>query len=188
MATTLRNYIGGEWIAPGNVEYLDLTNPATGEALGKVPLSGIRAVNEAVAAAQAAFLKWREVPPVVRARYLFKLKYLMEEHFDEIATTVTREHGKTLDEARGSVRRGIEKVEHACEIPALRMGKTLEDVASGIDCEYISQPMGVFAAITPFNFPAMVPYWFLPHAVACGNTFIVKPSERVPLSQVIMFE
>src|SRR5882762_4616410 len=97
---TLRNYIGGEWIAPGSVDYLDLTNPATGEALGKVPLSGARAVAEAVAAAQAAFLKWRTVPPVVRARHLFKLKYLMEEHFDEIATTVTREHGKTLDEAR----------------------------------------------------------------------------------------
>src|SRR5216117_2272454 len=128
---TLRNYIGGEWIAPGSADYLDLTNPATAEALGKVPLSGARDVDAAVAAAQAAFLKWRQVPPVVRARYLFKLKYLMEEHFDEIATTVTREHGKTLEEARGSVRRGIENVEHACGIPALMMGKTLEDVATG---------------------------------------------------------
>src|SRR6266480_376571 len=186
--TTLRNYIGGEWIAPGGVEFLDLTNPATGEPLGKVPLSGTRAVNEAVAAAQTAFLKWREVPPVVRARYLFKLKYLMEEHFDEIATTVTREHGKTLDEARGSVRRGIENVEHACGIPSLMMGKTLEDVASGIDCEYVRQPLGVFAAVTPFNFPAMVPCWFWPYAIATGNTFILKPSEQVPFSATKMVE
>src|SRR6185437_9248552 len=140
---TLRNYIGGEWVAPAARDYFDLTNPATGEQLG-------------------------QVPPVVRARYLFKLKYLMEEHFDELATTVTREHGKTLDEARGSVRRGIENVEHACGIPALMMGKTLEDVASGIDCEYVRQPLGVFAAITPFNFPAMVPCWFWPYAIATG--------------------
>jgi len=185
---TLRNYIGGEWIAPGSVEYLELTNPATGESLGKVPLSGARAVNEAVAAAQAAFLKWREVPPVVRARYLFKLKYLMEEHFDDLATTVTRENGKTLDEARGSVRRGIENVEHACGIPALMMGKTLEDVAAGIDCEYVRQPLGVFAAITPFNFPAMVPCWFWPYAIATGNTFILKPSEQVPFSPTRLIE
>jgi len=188
MATTLRNYIGGEWIAPGNVEYLELTNPATGETLGKVPMSGARAVAEAVAAAQTAFLKWRTVPPVVRARHLFKLKYLMEEHFDEIATTVTREHGKTLDEARGSARRGIENIEHACGIPALMMGKTLEDVASGIDCEYVRQPLGVFAAITPFNFPAMVPCWFWPYAIATGNTFILKPSEQVPFSSSRILE
>jgi len=188
MVTTLRNYIGGEWIAPGNVEYLDLTNPATAETLGKVPLSGIRAVNEAVAAAQAAFLKWREVPPVVRARYLFKLKFLMEEQFDDLAATVTRENGKTLDEARGSVRRGIENVEHACGIPTLMMGKTLEDVAAGIDCEYVRQPLGVFAAITPFNFPAMVPCWFWPYAIATGNTFILKPSEQVPFSPTRIIE
>src|SRR5881409_2085354 len=179
---TLRNYIGGAWVSPTAADYLELTNPATGEQLGKVPLSGTRDVDAAVAAAQAAFLKWRQVPPVVRARYLFKLKYLMEEHFDEIATTVTREHGKTLAEARGSVRRGIENVEHACGIPALMMGKTLEDVASGIDCEYMRQPLGVFAAVTPFNFPAMVPCWFWPYAIATGNTFILKPSEQVPFS------
>ncbi|HEY3221526.1 MAG TPA: CoA-acylating methylmalonate-semialdehyde dehydrogenase [Gemmatimonadales bacterium] len=185
---TLRNYIGGQWIAPGNADYLDLTNPATGEPLGKVPLSGPRAVNEAVAAAQTAFLKWREVPPVVRARYLFKLKSLMEEQFDDIAATVTRENGKTLDEARGSVRRGIENVEHACGIPTLMMGKTLEDVAAGIDCEYVRQPLGVFAAVTPFNFPAMVPCWFWPYAIATGNTFILKPSEQVPFSPTRIVE
>src|SRR5216110_2513484 len=185
---TLRNYVGGEWVTPAAAEYLDLTNPATGEQLGTVPLSGARDVEAAVSAAQTAFLKWREVPPVVRARYLFKLKYLMEEHFDDIATTVTREHGKTLDEARGSVRRGIENVEHACGIPALMMGKTLEDVASGIDCEYVRQPLGVFAAVTPFNFPAMVPCWFWPYAIATGNTFILKPSEQVPFSSTRILE
>ncbi len=145
-------------------------------------------MDHAVAAAQAAFLKWREVPPVVRARYLFKLKFLMEEQFDDIATTVTRENGKTLDEARGSVRRGIENVEHACGIPTLMMGKTLEDVASGIDCEYVRQPLGVFAAITPFNFPAMVPCWFWPYAIATGNTFILKPSEQVPFAPTRIIE
>src|SRR5438067_5051111 len=185
---TLRNYIGGEWVTPSATEYLDLTNPATGEMLGRVPLSGTREVEEAVVAAQAAFLKWREVPPVARARYLFKLKYLMEQHFEEIAATVTRENGKTLDEARGSVRRGIENVEHACGIPTLMMGKTLEDVAAGIDCEYVRQPLGVFAAVTPFNFPAMVPCWFWPYAIATGNTFILKPSEQVPFSPTLMLE
>jgi malonate-semialdehyde dehydrogenase (acetylating)/methylmalonate-semialdehyde dehydrogenase len=185
---TLRNYVGGEWVSHAAVEYLDITNPATGEQLGRVPFSGTREVEQAVAAAQAAFLKWREVPPVVRARYLFKLKYLMEEHFDDLAATVTRENGKTLDEARGSVRRGIENVEHACGIPTLMMGKTLEDVAAGIDCEYVRQPLGVFAAITPFNFPAMVPCWFWPYAIATGNTFILKPSEQVPFSPTRLIE
>ena len=122
-----------------------------------MPLSGARDVDQAVAAAHAAFAKWRETPPVVRARYLFKLKVLLEQNFDETAATVTRENGKTLDEAKGSLRRGIENVEHACGIPTLMMGRTLEDVAAGIDCEYVRQPIGVFAAITPFNFPAMVP-------------------------------
>src|SRR5436189_796464 len=185
---THRNYIGGAWVAPAAADYLDITNPATGEPLGRVPLSGAREVDQAVAAAQAAFLKWREVPPVVRARYLFKLKALLEQHFDEIAATVTRENGKTLDEARGSVRRGIENVEHACGIPTLMMGKTLEDVAAGIDCEYVRQPLGVFAAVTPFNFPAMVPCWFWPYAIATGNTFILKPSEQVPFSPTLIVE
>jgi len=188
MPTTLRNYIGGEWLAPHEGETLELTNPATGEPLGRVPLSGARDVDAAVAAAQAAFGKWRETPPVVRARYLFKLKFLMEQHFDDIAATVTRENGKTLDEARGSLRRGIENVEHACGIPALMMGKTLEDVAAGIDCEYVRQPLGVFAAVTPFNFPAMVPCWFWPYAIATGNTFILKPSEQVPFSPTRIVE
>lgn len=188
MTTTLRNYVGGEWVASCATEFLDVTNPATAEPLGRVPLSTARDVDQAVAAAHGAFPKWREVPPVVRARHLFRLKYLLEQHFDEIATLVTRENGKTLDEARGSLRRGIENVEHACGIPTLMMGKTLEDVASGIDCEYVRQPLGVFAAVTPFNFPAMVPLWFWPYAIATGNTFILKPSEQVPFSPTRIVE
>ncbi|MGH7606537.1 MAG: aldehyde dehydrogenase family protein, partial [Gemmatimonadales bacterium] len=180
MATTLRNYIGGEWVASQSADALALTNPATAEPLGRVPLSGARDVDQAVAAAQAAFATWRAVPPVVRARCLFKLRALLEQHFDELAATITRENGKTLDEAKGSLRRAIENVEHACGIPTLMMGKTLEDVATGIDCAYVRQPLGVFAAVTPFNFPAMVPMWFWPYAIATGNTFILKPSEQVP--------
>ncbi|HSM17531.1 MAG TPA: CoA-acylating methylmalonate-semialdehyde dehydrogenase [Gemmatimonadales bacterium] len=186
--TTLKNYIGGEWVPSQATEYLDITNPATGTALGQVPLSPSRDVDQAVAAAQHAFLTWREVPPVVRARYLFGFKALMEEHFEELAATVTRENGKILSESRGSVRRGIENVEHACGIPTLMMGRTLEDIATGIDCEYIRQPLGVFAAVTPFNFPAMVPLWFWPYAIATGNTFILKPSEQVPFSPTRIVE
>jgi malonate-semialdehyde dehydrogenase (acetylating)/methylmalonate-semialdehyde dehydrogenase len=185
---TLRNYVGGEWIESSATDLLEITNPATGEPLGQVPLSTARDVDQAVAAAQEAFLSWRAVPSPVRARYLFKLKGLLEEHFEEIATTVTRENGKTLHESRGSVRRGIENVEHACGIPTLMMGKTLEDVATGIDCEYVRQPLGVFAAVTPFNFPAMVPMWFWPYAIATGNTFILKPSEQVPLAPTRIVE
>src|ERR1044072_5043726 len=160
--TTLRNYIGGEWVNAHAADYLELTNPATGESLGRGPLCGTRDVADAVSAAQAAFPKWRETPPVVRARYLFKLKQLMEQHFEDLAATVTRENGKTLDESRGSVRRGIENVEHACGIPTLMMGRTLEDVAAGIDCEYVRQPLGGFAAITPFHFPRHGPMLVLP--------------------------
>ena len=184
----IKNYIGGAWVASRSTEALPLTNPATGERLGRVPLGTAQDVDAAVQAAKAAFPKWRETPPVVRARYLFKFKALLDEHFDEIGAIVTQENGKTLDEARGSVKRGIENVEHACGIPTLMMGQSLEDVAAGIDCEYFRQPMGVFAAITPFNFPAMVPLWFWPYAVGTGNTYIVKPSEQVPLSQQRMFE
>jgi len=185
---TVRNFVGGEWLAPTPSNWQDLTNPATGEALGKVPMCGTTEVSEAVRAAREAFPKWRETPVVLRARYLFKFKALLEEHFDEIARIVTQENGKTIDESRGSLRRGIENVEHACGMPTLMLGDSLEDIASGIDCEYMHQPMGVFAAITPFNFPAMVPLWFYPYAIAAGNTFVLKPSEQVPLSQIKIIE
>lgn len=181
-STTLANFIGGEWVAPVARDTLEVTNPATTEVLGRVPLSGDADVAAAVGAARDAYPEWREVPPVVRARCLFRLKTLLEEHFDDLAATVTRENGKTLAEARGSVRRGIENIEHACGVPTLMQGRTLEDVASGIDCAFIRQPLGVFAGVTPFNFPAMVPLWFWPYAIACGNTFVLKPSEQVPFS------
>src|SRR5213075_1006696 len=119
---------------------------------------------------------------------LFRFKALLEDHFDDIARIVTQENGKTLDEARGSVRRGIENVEHACGMPTLMMGDSLEDIAPGIDCEYMRQPLGVFAAITPFNFPAMVPLWFYPYAIAAGNTFVLKPSEQVPQTSTRLVE
>jgi malonate-semialdehyde dehydrogenase (acetylating)/methylmalonate-semialdehyde dehydrogenase len=185
---TVKNFVGGEWLSPTPSNWHELTNPATGEPLGKVPMCGTTEVSEAVRAAREAFPKWRETPVVQRARFLFKFKALLEQNFDEIARLVTQENGKTIDEARGSLRRGIENVEHACGMPTLMMGDSLEDVASGIDCEYVRQPMGVFAAITPFNFPAMVPMWFYPYAIAAGNTFVLKPSEQVPLSQLRIVE
>jgi malonate-semialdehyde dehydrogenase (acetylating)/methylmalonate-semialdehyde dehydrogenase len=151
-------------------------------------LSGVTEVSEAVHAAREAFPAWRATPVVQRCRVLFRFKTLLEEHFDEIARIVVQENGKTLDEAKGSVRRGIENVEHACGMPTLMLGDSLEDVASGIDSEYFRQPMGVFTAITPFNFPAMVPLWFYPYAIAAGNTFVLKPSEQVPLTQVRVVE
>jgi malonate-semialdehyde dehydrogenase (acetylating) / methylmalonate-semialdehyde dehydrogenase len=180
---TARNFIAGEWIAPGTTDWRELVNPATGETFGRVPMCGNTEVSEAVRAAREAFPAWRATPVVARARYLFRFKALLEEHFEEIARLVVQENGKTLDEARGSLRRGIENVEHACGMPSLMMGDSLEDVAAGIDSEYFRQPMGVFAAITPFNFPAMVPLWFYPYAIAAGNTFVLKPSEQVPLTQ-----
>jgi malonate-semialdehyde dehydrogenase (acetylating)/methylmalonate-semialdehyde dehydrogenase len=188
MADTLSNFIGGTWVPAATDRALDVLNPATGKVLAKVPLSTANDVERAVTVARNAFETWRRVPPLQRARYLFRYKELLESNFDDLARILTEEHGKTLDEARGSVRRGIENVEHACGIPTLMMGDTVEDVAAGIDCETVRQPIGVFAAVTPFNFPAMVPLWFWPYAVATGNTFIVKPSEQVPLVQQRMFE
>jgi malonate-semialdehyde dehydrogenase (acetylating)/methylmalonate-semialdehyde dehydrogenase len=151
-----------------------------------VPLSSAAEVEKAASAARAAFPAWRDTPAPARARYLFKLKNLLEDNFERIAEMVTKEHGKTLDESRGDVRRGIDNVETACGIPSLMLGQCLEDVAKGIDCSVNREPLGVFAAIAPFNFPAMVPLWFLPYAIATGNTFIVKPSEVVPLTQDLM--
>src|SRR5204862_4899223 len=142
----------------------------------------------AVQAATEAFPGWRETPVNTRAQVLHRLKALIEQRFDEMARTVTTEHGKTLDEARGSVRRGIECVEVACGAPSLMQGSALEDISHGVDCHVVRQPLGVCAAIAPFNFPAMVPMWFLPFAIASGNTFVLKPSEQVPLSQRKMID
>ncbi len=184
----LTNFVGGRWVESKARETLDVHNPARGEVIARTPLSTAEDVATAVAAAKKAFPAWRDTPPVVRARAMFQFKQILEEHFEEIARIVTTEHGKTLDESRGSVRRGIECVEVACGAPSLLMGYGLENIAAGIDCNVIRQPLGVVAAIAPFNFPAMVPLWFLPFAVATGNTLLVKPSEQVPLSQRRIFQ
>jgi malonate-semialdehyde dehydrogenase (acetylating)/methylmalonate-semialdehyde dehydrogenase len=185
----LRNYIGGEWVTAGVAATHEVRNPATDEVLANVPLSGADEVDAAVRAAAAAFPAWRSTPPQERARYFFKLRQLLDEHRDELARLIVTEMGKTLDDAKGEVQRGIENVETACGIPSLMMGYGLDDgAARGIDEEVIFQPLGVFAAITPFNFPFMIAFWFMPYAVACGNTFILKPSEQDPMVQQRVFE
>jgi malonate-semialdehyde dehydrogenase (acetylating)/methylmalonate-semialdehyde dehydrogenase len=163
-------------------------NPATGEVIAKSPAGSAEEVAAAVDAASAAFPEWRATPAPERIQYLFRLKQLLEDHLEEIARITTMENGKTLAESRGELRRGIENVEVACGIPTLMQGYNLEDVARGIDETMFRQPLGVVAAITPFNFPAMIPLWFLPYAIACGNTFVLKPSERVPLSMIRITE
>ena len=179
---TIRNYVGGHWTAASSSDSLPLSNPATGEALGRVPLSTETDIGAAVAAAVAAFPAWRAVPAVERIQVLFRLKALLEQQLDALAETMTREHGKTREESAGELKRGIESITHACAIPTLMMGETLENIAAGIDCETVRQPLGVFAVITPYNFPVMIPLWFWPFAVAVGNTVVLKPSERDPLT------
>jgi len=178
----LPNYINGQWQRAAAAEYADVVNPATGETLAQVPLGGEADVNAAIESSAAAFPEWRRTPPEERIQYLFKFKQLLEDNFDEIARLTTMENGKTLTEAKAELRRSVENVEVACGIPTLMQGYNLEDVARGIDEMMIRQPLGVVAAITPFNFPVMVPLWFLPYAIACGNTFIIKTSERVPIT------
>lgn len=184
----LLNYIGGEWKRSGAGEYLAVDNPATAEVMASVPLSPKDEVGEAVAAAKQAFAAWREVPVGERIQPLFKLKTLLEDHAEEIGKIVTEEAGKTLKESIGELRRGIENVEVACGMPILMQGYNNEDIASGIDEHMFRQPLGVVAAITPFNFPAMIPLWFLPYAVATGNAFLLKPSEKVPMTTQKIFE
>jgi malonate-semialdehyde dehydrogenase (acetylating)/methylmalonate-semialdehyde dehydrogenase len=187
---TLQNYVGGEWVTVDGDSGRAVVDPATGETLCDVPFSTAETVDAAVRTAADAFAEWRATAPVERVQYLFDLKHELEERQEDIARALTREHGKTLDEARGEIRRGIENVEVAAGIPnMLREGSgTVEGVASGMDETAVRQPLGVFAAITPFNFPAMIPLWFLPYAVATGNTFVLKPSEKVPLSARVIFE
>src|SRR6202045_4801820 len=178
----LQNYIQGGWRRSATQEYVDVTNPATAEVLARTPLSTAADVDAAVQSAADAFPAWRRTPPGERVQYLFKLKNLLEEHIGEIARLITEENGKTLAEAKAEMRRGIENVEVACGIPMMMQGYNLEDITPGVDETLIRQPLGVVAAIVPFNFPAMIPFWFLPYAIACGNTFVLKPSERVPLT------
>jgi malonate-semialdehyde dehydrogenase (acetylating)/methylmalonate-semialdehyde dehydrogenase len=185
---TIKNYVGGGWVDVEAGERLDVTNPATGETLAQVPLSGAGDVDAAVRAARKAFPGWRATPPLERARACFELKYRLEERRDDLAALVTRDNGKAIKDATGEIRRGIECVEVATGIPSLMQGANLEDVSRGIDSDMIRQPIGVFAGITPFNFPFMVPLWFLPFAIACGNSFILKPSEQDPLAMELTFE
>src|SRR6266852_6109825 len=184
----LQNYVNGTWRNSAATEFVEVINPATAELLTRTPLSTQAEVDAAVQAAAEAFPSWRRTPPGERIQYLFKLKSLLEEHIDELARLITVENGKTFGEAKAELRRGIENVEVACGIPLMMQGYNLEDVTPGVDETMIRQPLGVVAAITPFNFPAMIPFWFLPYAIACGNTFILKPSERVPLSMRRLFE
>ncbi|MHB1628517.1 MAG: CoA-acylating methylmalonate-semialdehyde dehydrogenase [Bacilli bacterium] len=178
----LQNLINGRFVEANASERLDVPNPATREVLAQVPLSGGEDVDRAADAAAAAFASWSQVPPAERARVMFRYRDVLESHKDELARLVTLENGKNLDDARGEVRRGIEVVEFACGIPTLLMGSLLPNVSREIDSEMIRFPVGVAAGITPFNFPCMVPMWLFPVAIACGNTFILKPSERTPLS------
>ena len=184
----MKNYINGEWVASSSTEKGKVWCPATGEQIAEVPFSTASEVDQAVSAAKAAFQEWRTVPPLTRARYMFALKEVFEENFEEISKTLVKEMGKAIDESRGEVRRMIENVEHSTSVTTLMMGNTLEDIAKGIDCRSEPQPMGVFGCIPPFNFPAMVPWWFLPYALVTGNTYVLKPSEQVPMTQSFIFE
>lgn len=186
---TLRNYIGGQWMDTVSTETAEVRNPATNEVIALVPHSNAADIDGAVQAAAGAFPEWRATPPQERAKYFFKLRQLLVEHSEELAQLIVTEMGKTLDDARGEVLRGIENVETACGIPTLQMGYGLENgAARGIDEEVIFQPLGVCAGITPFNFPFMIAFWFWPYAVATGNTYILKPSEQDPMVQQRTFE
>jgi len=175
-------YINGKWINPSGKAGSPVYNPSRGSVIASVPMCGAAEVNEAVASAKAAFPMWRDTPPNERAQVFFRAKIMLEDAFEELCLGIATEHGKTLSEARGDLRRGLEVVEYACGIPTLLMGESLENIARGIDCHTDRHPLGVVAGICPFNFPALVPMWMWPLAIACGNTFILKPSEKVPLT------
>lgn len=188
MTRVLKNYIGGRWVESQSEESVPVYNPATCEVLANVPESTYQDVDDAVKAAREGFEEWRSTPILFRAQYMYRFKTLFEERFEELARMVVLENGKTLDEARGEVRRGIESIDFATGVPFLMRSDGLEDISSGIDETTLRQPAGVFAAITPFNFPSMVPLWFLPTAITCGNTFILKPSPQTPISSELIFE
>ena len=184
---TVQSYIDGKW-ENRDGPILPVTNPSTGEVIAQVPFAGTAEVDLAVRAAHLAFLKWREIPVVDRVQLLYRYKGLLEHHAEEVARILSTENGKTLDDSKAEVRRAIQMVEVACGMPSLMMGESLENVARGIDSQSIRQPLGVCVGITPFNFPAMVPMWMVPFAIACGNAFILKPSEKVPLTAVRVTE
>ncbi len=181
------NYIQGKWVLENSGQMDEVINPATNRALGEVPLSSPEVVDQAARAAFDAFNEWRRTPATERIQYLFKLKQLLEEHFDELSRTITLENGKTFKESQGEMRRAIENVEVACGIPLMMQGGVSEDIATGIDEFMIRQPVGVCAIIAPFNFPGMIPFWFMPYALATGNPCLIKPSERTPLTMQRVF-
>jgi len=184
----VKNYINGKWVESKAKETRDVFNPATGEVIAKTPMSTKEETLEAINAAKAAFERWRSTPALTRVRYLNRIRDAFEENFEDLVKTLTMEQGKAIDESRGEYRRTIENLECATSIPSLQMGYNSEDISAGIDEMVIKQPLGVFFCVAPFNFPGMVPTWFWPFAIGVGNTYIVKPSEQVPLSQVKQFE
>lgn len=188
MVKILNNYINGEWVKSKSYKTEDVFNPATGEVLAKVPISTKEEVDEAVQAATQAFKTWKEVPVSQRARILFKYQQLLVENWDELAEIITKENGKNLTEARGEVKRGIENVEFATGAPTLMMGDNLASIATDLESGMYRYPIGVIGGITPFNFPMMVPCWMFPIAIATGNTFVLKPSERTPLTAIRLIE
>lgn len=188
MAKKLQNYIGGEWVDSSSEATIAVHNPATCEVIAEVPDSNGADVDAAVKAAQEGFEEWRQTPILSRAQFMSRLKTICEDRFEEIAKVAVEENGKTLDEARGEIRRAIESIDFAMGVPVLMRNDGLEDISSGIDETTVRQPAGVFAAITPFNFPFMVPLWFLPTAITCGNTFIMKPSPQTPISMDLLYQ
>lgn len=188
MSVKILDYVNGQWTDAKAADLLHVINPAKGAAIAEVVMTPKDVVAEAVNAGHSAFQEWRRTPVLERVQYLFRFKMLLEEHLDEIAKIITNECGKTYKESVGEMRRGIENVEVACGMPILMQGYNNEDIARGIDEHMFRQPLGVAAAITPFNFPGMIPLWFLPYAVATGNTFILKPSEKVPMTTAKLFE
>ena len=184
----IANLIGSQWRSPDVAKSLPIYNPATGEVIGQVPMSGAKEVDAAVQAAVAAYKSWSRTAVMERVRLMFRYKALLEDHFEDLAAIITRHHGKTLDESRGEVRRGIEVVDFACGAPTLLQGRTLRDVSGGVDQDLYRYPVGVCAGIPPFNFPVMIPLWMFPLAVVAGNTFVLKPSERTPLGAARLAE
>ena len=178
----LLNYINGVWTSAPTDQHREVLNPATAEVLAFSPLSPASELDKAAGAATKAFESWKRIPAIQRVQYLFKLKDILERNFENLSRTITEEHGKTLDESRGEMRRAIENVEVACGIPTMMMGDVSEDIAPGVDEYMIRQPIGVAGIIAPFNFPAMIAFWFLPYALACGNTAVIKPSGRTPIT------
>ncbi len=188
MAVKIKNYINGEWVDSSGSGYLDVINPSTGELLGLVPAGSAKDVEDAAAKAYQVWPSWRNTPAAQRIQYLFKMKHILEANGDEIAEICTKECGKTFSESKAELTRAVENIEVACGIPKLMQSDFSEDIARGVDEFYIRQPLGVGACISPFNFPVMIPFWFMPYAIATGNTYIVKPSEKVPMTMTRIFE